>query len=141
MRGQSHPKHSNEAFITCGASFLSKSLPLTLRRRHCVQAMLSQVSGLNLYQNFDVSMWYVNHVFVRLVLIDLRINYNTSEFSVSELKNEKFWEKLMAYFLLIRRGPHSKRHIQKFFLAAGTCLPSRCIATVKDAQTDSQTLL
>jgi hypothetical protein len=28
---------------------------------------------------------------------------------------KKFWEELMAYFNLIRHGPHGKRHVQQFF--------------------------
>jgi hypothetical protein len=80
--------------------------------------------------------------------------------------NKKFWEELIAYFLLTPHGLHRKRLLQQFFLApgtslktchprtirgntqthrhtrptvllllrvfvtAGTCLPSRCLATI-----------
>jgi hypothetical protein len=30
-------------------------------------------------------------------------------------KVKKFWEELIAYYPLIRHGPHRKRHIQQFF--------------------------
>jgi hypothetical protein len=42
---------------------------------------------------------------------------------------KKFWEELIAYFPLIRHGPHRKRRLQQFFVAAGKSLPSRCLAT------------
>jgi hypothetical protein len=45
-------------------------------------------------------------------------------------KNKKFREELIAYFPLIRHGPHRKRHLQQFLVAAGTCLSSRCLATI-----------
>jgi hypothetical protein len=54
--------------------------------------------------------------------------------------NKKCWEELIDYFLLIRHGPHSKRRLQHFFVAAGTCLPSYYLATRRrytDAHTDS----
>jgi hypothetical protein len=38
-------------------------------------------------------------------------------------------DELIAYFPLIRPGPHRKRLLQ-LFVAAGTCLPSRCLATI-----------
>jgi hypothetical protein len=31
------------------------------------------------------------------------------------LEKKKFWEELIAYFLLIRHGPHIKQHVQEFF--------------------------
>jgi hypothetical protein len=37
---------------------------------------------------------------------------------------------MITYFPLIRHGPHRKRRFQQFFMAAGTCLPSRCLATI-----------
>jgi hypothetical protein len=46
-------------------------------------------------------------------------------------QNKKFWEELMAYFPLIQHGPHRKRHLQQFLFPAGTCLPSRCLATIR----------
>jgi hypothetical protein len=45
--------------------------------------------------------------------------------------NKKLWEKLIAYFPLILHGPHRKRRLQQFFVAPGTCLASRCLATVR----------
>jgi hypothetical protein len=43
---------------------------------------------------------------------------------------KKFWEELTTYFPLIRHGPYRKRRFQRIFVAAGTCLPSRCLATI-----------
>jgi hypothetical protein len=37
--------------------------------------------------------------------------------------NKKFWEELIAYFPLLRRGPHRKRRVQQFFYC---CLCIRC---------------
>jgi hypothetical protein len=54
--------------------------------------------------------------------------------------SKKFWEKLIAYFPLIRYVPHRKRRFQKFFVSAGTCLSSRCLAAIggyTDITTDS----
>jgi hypothetical protein len=31
---------------------------------------------------------------------------------------------------LIRHGPHRRRRLQQFFVAAGTCLPSLCLAMI-----------
>jgi hypothetical protein len=45
------------------------------------------------------------------------------------VKNEKFWEELIAYFPLIRHGSHRKRRLQQFFVAAGTSLPSWYLIT------------
>jgi hypothetical protein len=45
--------------------------------------------------------------------------------------NKKFWEELIASFHLIRQGPHRRRHLHPFFVATGTCLPSRCLATIR----------
>jgi hypothetical protein len=59
--------------------------------------------------------------------------------------NKKFWKELIAFFSL---APHRKRHLQQFFFAAGTCLPSRCLATARGythththTHTESQILL
>jgi hypothetical protein len=46
-------------------------------------------------------------------------------------KNKKFLEEEVAYFPVVRYGPHRKRRLQQFFVAAGTSLPSRCLATVR----------
>jgi hypothetical protein len=40
------------------------------------------------------------------------------------LYNKKFWEELIAYFPLIRHGPHRERRLRRFFIAGGACLPS-----------------
>jgi hypothetical protein len=37
--------------------------------------------------------------------------------------NKKFWEEQVAYFPLIRHGPHRTRRLQQFFVAGGTSLP------------------
>jgi hypothetical protein len=39
----------------------------------------------------------------------------------------KFWEELVAYLPLVWHGRHRKRRLQQFFIAAGTCLLSRCL--------------
>jgi hypothetical protein len=44
--------------------------------------------------------------------------------------NKKFWEELIAYFPMIRYGPHRKRRLQQFVVAAGTSLPSCYLATI-----------
>jgi hypothetical protein len=38
-----------------------------------------------------------------------------SKFLSSKVKIKKFWEEIIAYFTLIRHGPHRKRRIQTFF--------------------------
>jgi hypothetical protein len=43
--------------------------------------------------------------------------------------NKKFWEELTAYCPLIRHGPHRKRRLQQFFVAAGASSPSCYLAT------------
>jgi hypothetical protein len=49
----------------------------------------------------------------------------------TELRNKGFLEELIAYFPLIRHGRHRKRCPQQFFVAAGTCFPSCCLATIQ----------
>jgi hypothetical protein len=44
----------------------------------------------------------------------------------------------IAYTRLIRHGPHRKRRVQRFSIAAGTSLPRRCLATT-DGSTDTPT--
>jgi hypothetical protein len=58
-------------------------------------------------------------------------------FSTAKLtSNKKFWEELIAYSSLIRHGLHRKRLSNNFsivacvFVVAGTCLQSRCLATI-----------
>jgi hypothetical protein len=43
--------------------------------------------------------------------------------------DKKFLEEIIAYFRLIRHGPHRKRLLRKFFVAAGMFLPNRCLVT------------
>jgi hypothetical protein len=45
-------------------------------------------------------------------------------------QKEKLREELIAYFLLIRHGPHRKRRSRQFFVAAGTSLPSCYLAII-----------
>jgi hypothetical protein len=50
--------------------------------------------------------------------------------------DKKFWEELIAYYLLIQRGPRRKDVSNNSsiaacaFVATGTCLPSRCLAKI-----------
>jgi hypothetical protein len=46
-------------------------------------------------------------------------------------KNRKFWETLISYFPVIRHGSHRKRHLQHFFVAAGTSLLSCYLTTIE----------
>jgi hypothetical protein len=41
--------------------------------------------------------------------------------------NKKFWEELIAYFLLIRHGSHRKRRFQQFLYC---CVCIRCRGSV-----------
>jgi hypothetical protein len=43
---------------------------------------------------------------------------------------KKFWEELIAYFLLTRHEPRKKQRLQQFFVAAGNFLPSRYLVTI-----------
>jgi hypothetical protein len=57
---------------------------------------------------------------------------------------KKFLEELIACFLLIRHVPHRKRHLQQFFVAARTSLPSCYLATIggyTDPQAQPPTIL
>jgi hypothetical protein len=38
---------------------------------------------------------------------------------LEDKSNKKFWEELIVYFPLIRRGPDRKRRLQQFFVAGG----------------------
>jgi hypothetical protein len=54
--------------------------------------------------------------------------------------NKMFWKELIAYYPLIRHESYRKWRLQQFFVAAGTCLLSRCLATLgkyRDRPTDS----
>jgi hypothetical protein len=51
---------------------------------------------------------------------------------------KKFWK--IAYVLLIRHGPHRKRHFQQFFFAGGGGgLPSCNLTNIEDTQAYTQT--
>jgi hypothetical protein len=52
---------------------------------------------------------------------------------------QESWEELAVYFHVIRHGPHRKRRLQEFFIAAGTHLPRCYLATIRDTYTDPQT--
>jgi hypothetical protein len=78
----------------------------------------------------------INEAELRLQLIAVL------QYSYTTLTNKKkFWEELIAYFpLILLHGQQRKRRLQQFFVAAGTCLPSRCLATIRgqaDRRTDS----
>jgi hypothetical protein len=49
----------------------------------------------------------------------------------TEIRNRKYWEELIAYFPLTRNGPHRKRRLKQFFVAAGTSLPNPYLATIR----------
>jgi hypothetical protein len=51
--------------------------------------------------------------------------------------NKKFWEELITCFPLIRQGPHRKRSLQQFSVAAGKSLPSYYLAAIT-AYTDTR---
>jgi hypothetical protein len=71
---------------------------------------------------------YLPPDFIRLDLVE---NNN-----IKQNINRKFWEELIAYFPVIRHGPHRKRRVQLFFysacvfVAAVTFSPSRCLVTI-----------
>jgi hypothetical protein len=52
--------------------------------------------------------------------------------------NKKLCEELISSFPLIRRGPHRKRSLQQFFVAAGTSSPS-CYLVIIGGYTNPQT--
>jgi hypothetical protein len=54
--------------------------------------------------------------------------------------DKKLWEELITYVSLIRQGSHIKRRLPQFFAAAGTCLLSHCLATIR-RYTDLHTLI
>jgi hypothetical protein len=62
--------------------------------------------------------------------------------ALTKVKNKKFWEELIAYFLLKRHRPQIKERLQQFFVAAETVLSSRCLATIwgLHIQTDGRDL-
>jgi hypothetical protein len=67
------------------------------------------------------------------------LRQDVMEKNTTELRNKRFLQKLIAYFPLRRHGRHRKRRLQQFFFAAGTCFPSRCLATI-EGYTDRSTL-
>jgi hypothetical protein len=56
--------------------------------------------------------------------------YEINKKEFAKRKNKKSWEKLIPYFPLIWHGPYRKRRPQQFFVAAGKCLPNRCLETI-----------
>jgi hypothetical protein len=64
-------------------------------------------------------------------------------FVILLITNKKFWEELNAYSPLIPYRQHGRWRVQQFFVATGTCLPSRYLATVSGVmhmQTDRSPL-
>jgi hypothetical protein len=61
----------------------------------------------------------------------------TSSQQSSKQKYMGDWEVLIAYFPLIRHGPHRKRRLQQLFFSAGSSLQSCYLATIR-GYTDSQ---
>jgi hypothetical protein len=49
----------------------------------------------------------------------------------SSIQKQEVLEELIPVFPLIRHGPHRKRRVRQFRVAAGNCLPSRHLATVR----------
>jgi hypothetical protein len=69
--------------------------------------------------------------------------YNTFrswESPVFGKRKQEFLGRTKRLLPLIRHGPHRKRHLQQFIVAAGTCLPGSCLATI-GGYTDLHTLL
>jgi hypothetical protein len=69
--------------------------------------------------------WYI-HFFISDIL-----NRYLSSYIWTNYFNKKFWEELIAYFPLIRHEQHRKRRLQQFLVAAGMCLPSRCLEMIR----------
>jgi hypothetical protein len=57
------------------------------------------------------------------------------------IQHNTFWEELIAYFPFIWHGPHKKRRLRQFFVTAGTCLPSRCLATIRGTYIQTQRVI
>jgi hypothetical protein len=56
-----------------------------------------------------------------------KYNYSSIAKHVSLPSNKNLLDELIAYSPLIRSGPHRKRHMQQFFIAAEMCLISHCL--------------
>jgi hypothetical protein len=81
---------------------------------------------LHYHKKYLLQNWHTNAI--RYLLIS------------SSLPNKKFWEELFTNFPLIWHGLYRKWCLQQFFIAAGTRLPSHCLATIagyRDKHTDS----
>jgi hypothetical protein len=65
-----------------------------------------------------------------MIAVERRIDFFTTYRPVgrSVIGRKKFVEELIAYFTLTRHGPHRKRRLQHALVAAGSYLPSRCVA-------------
>jgi hypothetical protein len=61
---------------------------------------------------------------LKLARILLKVKLEVAKKEIREMgeRNNKFWEELIAYFSLIRHGPHRKRRVQKlFFFCLSIC--------------------
>jgi hypothetical protein len=85
---------------------------------------------------------------------DIEISYNPNrnvDYAISNLQiytseldawlhkctiNQRFWEELIAYFPLIRHGPHRKRLLQQSFVSAEKSSPS-CYLAMIEGYTDT----
>jgi hypothetical protein len=58
---------------------------------------------------------------------------------VNTLANKKFWEELIAFFPSydkerVEKDASTNFSISAYFVSAGTCIPSRCLATIWGTQ-------
>jgi hypothetical protein len=87
---------------------------------------------ISLYMDPNVSRWSRKKsedemLFLKGVSAYRNTNDNTEKQKVTDTNttiNKKLWEELLDYFPLIRHGPHRKRRLQQFFVAAGTSVPN-----------------
>jgi hypothetical protein len=82
---------------------------------------------------------------VAVIIIKLhfrRVRHCTGLFLNREIHclNKKLWEEVIADFPLIRHGPHRKWLFQPF-IAVGTCLPSRCLAIIRQLNMQTNRLM
>jgi hypothetical protein len=89
----------------------------------------------------SVKAYDVKYLVIRLLSVSLAERYIKLISRAASIGNIKFWEELIAYFPFIRHGLHRKRLVQQFFVAAGTSLPSRCLATIGNTQTGPHSLI
>jgi hypothetical protein len=79
--------------------------------------------------------WPISLLICRLHRIFL--SFSLPNFSLLSLFWNKFWEELIAYFPLIRHGPHIKS--SRCLATIRGLLPSRCLATIAGGYTDTHT--